>query len=83
MTNENLKNQIDALQFAQTDLLLYLDVHPADSAARTQWEKNAAALAALQREHMDLTGMAWPLTQALHGGTCAWVAAPWPWDNQR
>lgn len=82
MTPDQLKKQIDALEFAQTELVLFLDVHPAEEAARSQWTKNAAELETLKKQYTDLTGNVWPLTQSLNGGSLAWVTSPWPWDNQ-
>ena len=81
MTPDQIKHRIDALEFAQIELMLYLDVHPMDSAARAQWEKNAAELEALERQYADLTGATWPTRQNHNGGTVAWVTSPWPWDN--
>jgi len=82
MTPEQIRQQLCALDFAQTELVLYLDVHPEDDAARTQWQRNAAEVAALTQQHIRLTGTTWPLVQNRDGGALAWVASPWPWDNQ-
>ena len=82
MTPEQIMRQIDALAFAQTELVLYLDVHPEDEAARKQWQKNAAELETLEQQHAKLTGEPWPLRQNHNGGSLAWITSPWPWDNQ-
>ena len=81
MTPAQIKNRIDALEFAQTELMLYLDVHPMDGAARNQWERNAAELESLQYQYTQLTGAVWPMRQNHQGGASAWVSSPWPWDN--
>jgi len=82
MTPEQIKRRINALDFVQTELVLYLDVHPHNDAARMQWQKNASELEALELQHVKLTGEPWPMRQNHHGGMPEWVTSPWPWDNQ-
>lgn len=81
MTPDQMKRRICALEFAQTELVLYLDVHPMDNEARNQWESNAAELEALEHQYTELTGLVWPMRQNHNGGTIDWVKSPWPWDN--
>ncbi|MCL1963780.1 MAG: spore coat protein CotJB [Firmicutes bacterium] len=83
MTSDQITRQIDALQFAQLELQLYLDVHPWDYAAGDQWRQYGKELETLQRRYTETTGNVWPQTQTNDGGTLAWVTSPWPWDNQQ
>lgn len=83
MTPEQIQQQIVALEFAQTELVLYLDVHPENEAAREHWEENVKQLETLTQQHKEKTGAPWPLRQDRDGGTLAWVTSSWPWDHQQ
>lgn len=80
MTPNQLRQQIDALDFAQLELVLYLDVHPTDEVARYQWTQNTAQLENLEQQYTQQTGKIWPMRQNHYGGTLAWIEEPWPWE---
>lgn len=80
MNVDMMKDEINALDFVQLELLLYLDVHTADEAARAQWSRNAKQLQKLKEQYTAQTGMIWPMQQSQDGGLPAWVEEPWPWE---
>ena len=82
MTTDQMKRQINALDFAQLELMLYLDVHPRDENARNQWMQNAVKLEQLEQQYTQQTCKVWPLRQNDSGGTHEWIEEAWPWDYQ-
>lgn len=82
MKSDRMEHQIDALEFAQLELVLYLDVHPMDETARALWEQNAKQLEQLEQQYTMETGKVWPMRQNHNAGMPAWVEEPWPWEYQ-
>ncbi len=65
--------------FAVTDLALYLDTHPTDTAALNAFTKALSAYKAAAAEYQALYG---PLTvQDAAADTWLWGASPWPWQE--
>lgn len=73
------KNNLMALQFAATELGLYLDTHPEDADARTLFLEYAELAASAQADYEERFG---PLVQqnAGNGDQWDWICDPWPWE---
>lgn len=78
MTRENMIKEIKALQFAITELALYLDTHPDDERALCLHRKYARELRDLQDKYQKVYG---PLTINFPCGKWRWIEEPWPWER--
>lgn len=81
IVTERLKmlKRLSAVEFAAHELHIYLDTHPGDAsagAALQQYEKQSAAL------RRDFERRFGPLTPGDDGSRWAWIADPWPWNNE-
>jgi len=78
-----MRNRINALEFAMLELALYLDTHPDDQKAlqmRLQMQREAAEL----RCQYEKCYGPWMVTKNDVEGPCwSWVKNPWPWDFQK
>ena len=81
MTEQQMRRSIDALGFAQFEIMLYLDVHPSNMEAQAQWKKNAMRLEEMERQYKAATGNFWPVRHDRSGGSREWVDSPWPWEG--
>lgn len=75
-----LLNKIGEARFACVELGLYLDTHPEDLEAKSDYNSYAAALDRMVAEYGESHG---PL---LNFGSCphdagSWVYQKWPWQN--
>ena len=78
MTRENMLNQIKCLQFAITELALYLDTHPDDERALCLHRKYAKELRELEDKYQKVYG---PLTINFPCNKWRWLEEPWPWER--
>ena len=78
-TQQALLNKIREARFACIDLNIYLDTHPDDEAAKTDYLCYADTLARLIDRYEAQYG---PLMDFGQSPTTAgsWVFQPWPWD---
>ena len=77
---EQLMKKLQEIDFALTDLSLYLDTHPDCNEALADHKKLRAEREKTARDYEQQFG---PLTA---GGTANtdfwdWTATPWPWEN--
>ncbi|MBR6429410.1 MAG: spore coat protein CotJB [Clostridia bacterium] len=81
MSESELLTRIGEVQFVCVELNLYLDTHPADAAARTDYLSYSGLLAQLiseyEREYGPLMGFGH--SQAEEG---CWVCSKWPWEKR-
>lgn len=78
MTRENMINEIKCLQFAITELALYLDTHPDDERALCLHRKYARRLKDLKDKYQKVYG---PLTIEFPCNKWRWIEEPWPWER--
>ena len=75
-----LLKKIGTLKFALTDINLFLDTHPGDTAMLRLREEYARQLAPLTEEYEKKFG---PLKKSGQmTNTWSWVKDPWPWDTE-
>ena len=78
MTRESMLNELKCLQFAITELALYLDTHPEDERALCLHRKYARELKDLQDKYQKVYG---PLTINFPCNKWRWLEMPWPWEG--
>lgn len=72
---------LQAVNFAVTELGLYLDTHADDSEAVQLFNQYVEQLEML-RQQAEQSGIALQQTQAAAGGKYTWLDDPWPWDAE-
>ena len=77
-TREKMLNEIKSLQFAITELALYLDTHTEDERALCLHRKYARELKELQDKYQKVYG---PLTINFPCNKWRWIEEPWPWER--
>lgn len=79
MTEQCLKAKIQEAQFAAVELQLYLDTHPEDSAAMTDYhcysEKLQQLIARYEQEYGPFLNFGHSISD-----TGSWVFQKWPWE---
>jgi spore coat protein JB len=78
---EQLLERIQALSFSAVDLNLYLDTHPCDLRALTDYNQISSVLLQTKAIYEQLYGPM--LNFGLSSGGCdsfRWVEEPWPWQ---
>ncbi|MCR5808689.1 MAG: spore coat protein CotJB [Clostridiales bacterium] len=80
MTECELLNRISEVQFVCVELNLYLDTHPSDEAARSDYLSYSRLLAELINEYEAEYG---PLQGFGHSPTDkgCWIHSRWPWER--
>ena len=78
MTRETMINEIKCLQFAITELSLYLDTHPDDERALCLHRKYARELKEFKDKYQKVYG---PLTIDFPCNKWRWIEEPWPWER--
>ena len=77
---EMMLKKIGTLKFAVTDIDLFLNTHPGDTAMLRQREEYENQLAPMVAEYEKRFA---PLTKSENTtNTWAWVKDPWPWDTE-
>ncbi len=81
MTQNELQMRISEIQFVCIELNLYLDTHPTDEAARSDYYHYSLMLEQLISEYEANYG---PLLGFGHSPTDVgcWVCSAWPWEKQ-
>lgn len=82
MDKDKMSCELMALQFALTDLNLYLDTHPEDTDAIRLYNNIVAKRKVLEETYQSMYG---PLTASHYGNSDSffdWVCDPWPWQDQ-
>ena len=74
----DLLKQIMSLDFALTELQLYLDNHPEDEKALCLYRKYAKELRDLKESYQKVYG---PLTKEFPCNKWRWLEEPWPWEG--
>jgi spore coat protein JB len=71
--------QIQTLEFTAVDFNLYLDTHPDDQRALSDYTNTVAGLQRLRATYIRCAG---PLTPTDPSGSNRWnwIAEPWPWQ---
>lgn len=79
LSQQALLMKISELQFVCVELQLYLDTHPTDAAAKTDFLCYSEKLQSLIRQYEAAFG---PLMDFGHSPTDAgcWVNSRWPWE---
>lgn len=80
MSKEQLLKQIGCTQFVCVELNLYLDTHPNDEDALSDYLSYSEQLRGLIEQYEELYG---PLLNFGHSPTEAgsWVCSKWPWEQ--
>ena len=78
ITRETMITKIKCLQFAVTELALYLDTHPDDERALCLHRKYAKELRELKDKYQKVYG---PLTIEFPCNKWRWLEEPWPWER--
>ena len=80
MTEQELLNRISEIQFVCIELNLYIDTHPDDEAALSDYYHYGEMLNSLiseyERSYGPLIGFGHSVTR-----TGSWVCTAWPWEN--
>lgn len=76
---DKLTRQLSAIEFAAHELHVYLDTHPNDTSAAAAVSEYDRQAAGLRNEFEKKFG---PLTAGEDGNRWAWIADPWPWNNE-
>ena len=80
MTEQELLNRISEIQFVCIELNLYIDTHPDDEAALSDYYNYGEMLNSLiseyERSYGPLIGFGHSVTR-----TGSWVCSAWPWEN--
>jgi len=70
-----------ALEFTCLDLNLYLDTHPEDYRALSDFNQCAQQLAQAKKEYESLYGPLLNYGQSPSPNAWRWVEDPWPWET--
>ncbi len=79
MTKQELANKYAAYSFALTDLNLYLDSHPEDTAALERFQEIKKEYECLRQEYVDTIGLL-KMTDQSSTDRWSWTDDPWPWE---
>jgi spore coat protein JB len=71
-------DEIRSLDFAITDLTLYLDTHPDDRRALCLYRKYTKEAYDLKNQYQKVYG---PLTTNFPCNKWRWLEEPWPWER--
>ncbi len=75
---ERTKQKLAEAAFAADDLRLFLDTHPTDARARSDYRTAAERTARLKKE------LPYAVNAMDAGEGCGWdwVESPWPWEKE-
>lgn len=77
-TRREMINKIRSLEFAITELALYLDTHPDDEKALCMHRKYCKEVKELKDRYQKVYG---PLTINYPCNKWRWLETPWPWER--
>lgn len=76
---ERMLKHLASYDFAVTELHIYLDTHPNDSAAAAALADYQKKSRGLRSEYEEKFG---PLSASgIDGNRWAWISDPWPWNR--
>ncbi len=76
---QKMLRSLSAVEFAAHELHVYLDTHPNDRSAAAALGQYRERSARMRAEFESKFG---PLTASEDGNRWAWIADPWPWNNE-
>ena len=81
MTQQEMIKKMQEIGFSLVELNLFLDTHPENTEARTQYNRYAEQLARLRAQYNAAFGptMNFGLCEAKNAWS--WIDEPWPWEN--
>lgn len=77
-----LMKRIQEVEFAATDLQLYLDTHPQDQRALMQFNQYAAELMMLKQQYELAYGPLLNFGFSQSQYPWRWIETPWPWEEE-
>lgn len=78
LRNQDLLEELSAVQFVMWDLHLYLDTHTCDTEALALYNKYKEKYNCLREEFEE---KCWELSPRNAQGV-EWIKNPWPWENK-
>jgi spore coat protein JB len=72
--------ELQSVDFVLVELTLYLDTHPDDAAALTQFQQFAQRKKSLMKSFESQFGPLQEFGNSQVGTTWTWGEAPWPWQ---
>jgi len=81
LDKHSLMKKIQQMQFMAVEFNLYLNTHPNDMKALTQYNYYAEQLTMLKKQYDDMYGpiMGFGCSQSKNGWK--WIYEKWPWEN--
>lgn len=76
---EKMLKKLSAVEFAAHELHIYLDTHPDDAAAGKALNEYESQCSEMRKDYEERFG---PLTAGTDGNRWAWIADPWPWNEE-
>ena len=77
-----LLTNIDSLEFALTDLTLYLDIYPDNEFMLKQFNNIRVGMNELIYEYQKKYGPLCLNNDALNKYPYTWIKSPWPWESE-
>lgn len=77
-----LLTNIDSLEFALTDLALYLDIYPDNEFILKQFNNIRVGMNELIYEYQKKYGPLCLNNDALNKYPYTWIKSPWPWESE-
>lgn len=77
-----LLTNIDSLEFALTDLALYLDIYPDNEFMLKQFNNIRVGMNELIYEYQKKYGPLCLNNDALNKYPYTWIKSPWPWESE-
>lgn len=75
-----LLGELQAVDFVLVELTLYLDTHPDDTQALTQFAQFQRRKMTLRQQFEHAFGSMIEYGSSANGSTWTWNDAPWPWQ---
>ena len=82
MSQKQLLQWINMVSFAVNDITLYLDTHPNDARALSDYNCYAEQLRALKDIYMKNYGPLENFGNSVSRGSWKWNTQPFPWNNK-
>jgi len=82
VSKKELMCEIMAVDFAITDIKLYLDTHPCDEEAITLYNALVKKRAAMHESYQCMFGPIIAETYDKSTKHWDWIKDPWPWDKE-
>ena len=79
--SNTMLHQIQALNFATSELGLYLDTHPGDQDALDLFNQYVEMYEEAMQKYEQMHGPTFQMNAGI-GGKYQWVDGPWPWEYE-